>query len=184
VLDAFALGTRHGLDADHLAAISELTASERGGFAGFRAGTRYALGHAAAVATIGVAGGAVGLDVPPWIVGLTLVGLGGLAVARLAWGHTHEHTHVDATSGRTVRHAHRHRHAVGVGVVHGLGGAPAAVLAAGRGGVALAAFIAGLLLVNGAVGAAAGLTTRLAMVGWLAAGGGTAYGVALMAGWA
>lgn len=31
VLEAFALGARHGFDPDHLAAISELTASQRGG---------------------------------------------------------------------------------------------------------------------------------------------------------
>lgn len=182
MLDAFALGARHGLDADHLAAISELTASQRGGIAGFLAGIRYALGHAVAVAAIGFAAGEAGVEVPAWVVGVTLVGLGAWAASRLRWGHTHEHEHTDPTTGAVVRHSHRHRHAIGVGVVHGLGGAPSAVLAGSRGGLALAAFTVGLLVVNGAVGAAAGVTTRIAVLAWAGIVGGTAYGLALVAG--
>lgn len=179
MLDAFALGARHGLDADHLAAISELTAGERGGVRGFVAGVRYALGHAAAVAAIGFVAGAAGLDVPAWIVGATLVGLG-LWAARLLWGHTHEHEHL--VEGVRVRHAHRHRHAIGVGIVHGLGGAPSAVLAGGRGGLALLAFTVGLLVVNGAVGAVAGVSTKVAVIAWVGIVAGTAYGSALVVG--
>lgn len=183
MIDAFALGARHGVDADHLAAISELTASERGGVRGFLAGIRYALGHAAAVVAIGFIGTAAGLDVPSWVVGVTLVGLGLFAGARLLRGHTHVHAHIDAETGQRVEHVHRHRHAVGVGVVHGLGGAPSAVLVGGRGGAGLVAFTVGLLIVNGAVGAVAGATTKIAVISWLATAGGTAYGVALIAGW-
>lgn len=184
MLDAFALGVRHGFDADHLAAISELAASEQGGVSGFLAGIRYALGHAAALSAIGFAAGAASLEVPAWLVGLTLVGLGAWAAARLAWGHSHEHVHLHVATGDRVRHTHRHRHAVGVGVVHGLGGAPSAVLAGGRGGLALAAFTIGLLVVNGAVGAFAGVTTKVVILAGLGIVGGTAYGIALIAGWA
>lgn len=180
VLDAFALGARHGLDADHLAAISELTAGERGGVHGFVSGVRYALGHAAAVAAIGLVAGATGLEVPAWVIGATLVALGLWAARRLLWGHTHEHEHV--LEGVRVRHAHRHRHAIGVGVVHGLGGAPSAVLAGGRGGLALLAFTAGLLLANGAVGAVAGVSTKVAVIAWVGIVAGTAYGSALVVG--
>jgi hypothetical protein len=182
VLDALALGARHGFDADHLAAISELTASERGGRRGFVAGIRYALGHAAAVAAIGFVAGAAGLDVPAWVIGATLVGLGVWAAVRLLVGHDHAHEHVDEATGARVRHRHRHRHAVGIGVVHGLGGAPSAVLAGGRGGMALLAFTVGLLAANGAVGAIAGTTTKLAVLAWVGIVGGTAYGLALVAG--
>jgi len=183
VLDAFALGTRHGLDADHLAAISELTASERGGWPGFLAGVRYALGHAAAVVALGLASSAAGLEVPQWVVGATLVGLGLFALVRLTWGHRHEHEHVDEATGERVRHSHRHRHAIGVGVVHGLGGAPAAVLVGGRGGLSLVAFAAGLLVANGGVGAVAGVSTKIVAISWVAAAAGTAYGAAMVAGW-
>jgi hypothetical protein len=180
MFDAFALGARHGIDADHLAAISELTASERGGFVGFLAGIRYALGHAVTVAAIGFVAGQAGLEVPAWVIAATLVGLGLWALVRLAWGHTHEHIHV--VGGEVVRHTHRHRHAVGVGMIHGLGGAPTAVLAGGRGGLALLAFTGGLLLVNGLVGAAAGVSTKVMAIAWAGALGGTAYGIALWLG--
>ena len=180
MLDAFALGARHGLDADHLAAISELSAGERGGWRGFGAGVRYALGHAAAIAVLGLAAAETGVQVPEWVVGVTLVGLGVWASMRLLLGHTHEHAHV--VDGTVVRHVHRHRHAIGVGVVHGLGGAPSAVLAGSRGGLALAAFTAGLLLTNGAIGAAAGVTTKLTVVAWFGIVGAAGYGAALVLG--
>jgi hypothetical protein len=183
VLDSLALGARHGFDADHLAAISELSASERGGVRGFLAGAKYALGHAAVVIALGLVAATAGVEIPGWVVGWTLVGLGGWAAVRLLWGHTHVHEHVDPATGDRVVHRHRHRHAVGVGMVHGLGGAPSAVLVGGRGGWALIAFTAGLLVSNGAVGAVAGVSTKVAALAWVGIAGGTAYGVALIAGW-
>jgi hypothetical protein len=180
VLDGLALGVRHGFDADHLAAISELTASERGGVRGFLAGSRYALGHAGAVVAVGVVAAGTGIDVPARVVGITLVGLGVWAAFRLAWGHTHEHEHV--VDGEVVRHRHRHRHAVGVGIVHGLGGAPSAVLAGSRGGLSLLAFTIGLLAANGAIGAVAGVSTKVMALAWAGIVAGSAYGAALVAG--
>jgi hypothetical protein len=186
VLDAFALGARHGFDADHLAAISELTASERGGVLGFRSGIRYALGHAAAVAAIGFAAGEAGIEVPAWVIGTTLIGLGLWAGLRLVRGHSHDHAHQH--DGAVVHHRHRHRHggqhrhAVGVGLVHGLGGAPSAVLAGSRGGVALLAFTVGLLAANGLVGAVAGVSTKVAVLAWVGVAAGVAYGGALLVG--
>ena len=182
MLDAFTLGARHGFDADHLAAISELTASERGGVAGFLAGAKYALGHAVTVGVLGLAAGAAGFDTPSWMIGATLVGLGLWAAYRLIRGHTHAHDHV--VDGVRIRHRHRHRHAAGVGLVHGLAGAPSAVLAGGRGGLALLAFTVGLLVANGLVGAVSGVTTRLAPIAWAGVAGGTIYGAALLTGMA
>lgn len=181
MLDGFALGARHGFDPDHLAAISELTAAERGGLRGFGAGLRYASGHAAAVLTVGVVASRAGFGVPVWVVGSTLVGLGVWAAVRLLVGHAHEHDHVDAASGVRVRHTHRHHHAVGVGLVHGLGGAPAAVLAGGRGGVTLVAFTAGLLVTNGVVGALGGVTAKVPHLAWFGTLAGIVYGIALIA---
>jgi hypothetical protein len=181
VLDALALGARHGFDADHLAAISELTAGERGGVAGFLAGTRYAAGHAAAVIAIALVVGEAGIHISAGIIGLTLVGLGVWSGVRLrVAGHTHAHAHV--VDGEVVHHSHRHHHAVGVGLVHGLGGAPSAVLAGSRGGLGLAAFAVGLLVANGVVGAVAGATTRIMVLAWLGVVGGVTYGAALVIG--
>jgi hypothetical protein len=181
VLDAFALGARHGLDADHLAAISELTAGERGGLLGFLAGARYAMGHAVAVVAVAIAVGESGIDIPDWVIGLTLIGMGLWAAVRLrVVGHSHGHSHM--VDGEVIHHTHRHRHAVGVGLVHGLGGAPGAVLAGSRGGLGLAAFTIGLLIVNGAVGAVAGATTRVMALAWVGIVGGVGYGAVLVLG--
>ncbi|MFZ6005371.1 MAG: hypothetical protein ACOYXM_15715 [Actinomycetota bacterium] len=180
MLDSFALGARHGLDADHVAAISELAAGERGGIRGLVAGARYALGHSAVVLVIGFAGGHAGIEVPRWLIGLTLIGLGVWSAVRLrVAGHVHEHAH--ATAEGVIRHSHRHHHAIGVGVLHGLGGAPSGVFAGSRGGVGLAAFVVGLLIVNGALGVLAGATTKLSLLAWLGIAGGTTYGALLVA---
>jgi len=190
MLDALALGVRHGFDPDHLAAITELTASERGGWRGFVLGVRYAVGHAVMVGALGVAASRADLDAPGWVIGATLVGLGAWAMWRLARGGIYEHDHVHdhrdgphdhVHDGHPVgRHSHPHRHAVAVGAVHGLGGAPVAVLAAGGGGGAVVAFTVGLLLANGAIGAVAGTTTRLSAVAWAGAIAGTGYGAFLI----
>jgi hypothetical protein len=188
VLDALALGARHGWDPDHLAAIAELTASQRGGWHGFVLGIRYALGHAATVALLGLVASEAGLSTPDWLIGLTLVGLGGWALWRLVLGHTHEHAHEPSDDDHlhhhpeepTGPHRHRHRHAVAVGALHGLGGAPAAILVGGQGRVALLVFTGGLLVSNGVVGAIAGATTRVAVVAWAGAVAGTVYGMFLM----
>lgn len=185
MLDILGLGLRHGLDADHIAAISELTASERGGRVGFSAGLRYALGHAVTVGVVGAVLGASGIVVPTWVIGATLVGLGAYAAWRLAT--THHHTHEHVLDDVTVQHAHRHQrrrphrhaHASSVGLVHGLGGAPSVVLVGGRGISALVVFGLGLILANGAIGAVAGVTTKLRALAWAGVGGGIVYGAAL-----
>lgn len=179
MFDALALGARHGLDADHLAAISELTAAERGGWRGFGLGAKYALGHAGAVVVLGVVAASAGIEVPDRAIGFTLIALGAWSALRLLAGHTHAHDHVDPETGVRSTHSHRHRHAIGVGVVHGLGGAPSAVLVGGRGGAALAAFALGLLAMNGVVGVVAGLSSRVGALAWLGVAGGTGYGVLL-----
>ena len=186
MLDILGLGVRHGFDADHIAAISELTASERGGRHGFAAGFRYAVGHAVTVGVVGSVLGASGVVVPTWVIGATLVGLGVYAGWRLLVTHEHDHEHV-VDDGTTIEHAHHHRHrrahrhahASSVGLVHGLGGAPSAVLVGGRGVGALVVFGLGLVLANGAIGAVAGVTTKLAALAWIGVAGGVAYGVAL-----
>jgi high-affinity nickel-transport protein len=78
---ALTLGLRHGLDWDHVAAISDITATtdrQRG----IRFGTIYALGHAAVVLVLGTAAVLAGSRLPPSIdsvmgriAGLTLLAL-------------------------------------------------------------------------------------------------------------
>lgn len=83
VATAFALGFRHGFDWDHLAALSDIAASQQSRRRSMMLATLYALGHAAVAFAIGAAvilasahlPGSVG-DVMERLVGVTLVALG------------------------------------------------------------------------------------------------------------
>jgi hypothetical protein len=90
LLAALLLGLRHGIDWDHMAAITDMTATEDSPRRGFRLGTMYLLGHAAVVLTLGTLIILVGLSLPDWIdvamgrvVGVTLIALGVYVVVSL-----------------------------------------------------------------------------------------------------
>lgn len=83
IVAAFAFGLRHGIDWDHIAAITDITASQDSPRAGVNLGTLYVLGHAAVVFVLGVIAILIGDRLPPSVdaamgkvVGVTLVGLG------------------------------------------------------------------------------------------------------------
>ena len=83
VLAALLLGLRHGIDWDHIAAITDIAATQNSPRRGFRLGTMYVLGHAAVVLALGTVIILVGLALPEWVdavmgkvVGVTLVALG------------------------------------------------------------------------------------------------------------
>jgi high-affinity nickel-transport protein len=83
LLSAFLFGFRHGIDWDHIAAISDITSSQDDHRASFRFGTLYALGHALVVFVVGSAAILLGEQLPASIdpimeriVGVTLVLLG------------------------------------------------------------------------------------------------------------
>ena len=76
------LGMRHGIDWDHIAAISDVTGTQPSRLRAFLMGSLYALGHAAVVIVLGILAIVLGAQLPDWvdgymetIVGLTLVGL-------------------------------------------------------------------------------------------------------------
>jgi len=80
---ALLLGLRHGIDWDHIAAISDLSATQDSPRRGLIFGTIYAAGHGLVVFLIGLAAIAAGKSLPDWldaafgrIVGVTLVLLG------------------------------------------------------------------------------------------------------------
>ena len=82
------LGLRHGIDWDHIAAISDLTSSQQQRFRGLAMGTLYAIGHAAAVIVLGLMAIWFGTVLPDWVdryleilVGITLL----LLSAWLIW---------------------------------------------------------------------------------------------------
>lgn len=91
VATTFALGLRHGVDWDHLSAISDLTGADLRRRHAALVAVLYALGHGAAVFALGALAVAAGERLPSWIdplmerlVGATLLVLA-VAVARSAW---------------------------------------------------------------------------------------------------
>jgi len=83
LLAAFLLGLRHGIDWDHIAAISDITGTQTEVRRGIVLGTFYATGHAVVVFVIGVAAIVAGESLPRGtdavmgrVVGVTLIFLG------------------------------------------------------------------------------------------------------------
>lgn len=82
-LGVLVLGLRHGIDWDHIAAITDITSAQPNRLRGFLMGTVYALGHAFVVVVLGLLALWVGVLLPDWVdaylervVGVTLVVLG------------------------------------------------------------------------------------------------------------
>jgi hypothetical protein len=83
VATAFGLGFRHGIDWDHLAAITDITGAQEDRRQSVVLATMYALGHALVVFVLGVLAIVLSAQVPKWlddtmgrIVGATLLVLG------------------------------------------------------------------------------------------------------------
>ncbi len=148
---AVLLGLRHGIDWDHIAAITDIAASQENPRDGLVLGTRYVLGHAAVVFVLGVVAIMTGKSLPDGIdaamgrvVGWTLVALGLyvtyslirdrgrfrmrsrwmliLAVVRRGWGAVRSLL----PAGRSVPRGHSHAHAAAPGIHHGAGSGDAA----------------------------------------------------------
>ena len=90
LVSAFLFGFRHGIDWDHIAAITDITSSQENRRASVVFGTLYALGHALVVFVIGSAAILLGAKLPESvdpimerIVGFTLVILGVFVFASL-----------------------------------------------------------------------------------------------------
>ncbi|MEK6977353.1 MAG: hypothetical protein AABX40_02990 [Candidatus Hydrothermarchaeota archaeon] len=83
VLTAFAVGMRHGLDWDHIAAIMDITSAQSGRRMGIFRGFLYAVGHGSVVAALALGALLLGFSLPEGsgtlmekVVGITLVLLG------------------------------------------------------------------------------------------------------------
>jgi high-affinity nickel permease len=158
------LGLRHGLDWDHLAAISDIVGSSNRASA-MKLSTSYAVGHAAVVTLLGVAVIVLGNFMPDWVggiaekaVGVTLVGLG----VWLLWNGRDSLRDARSSDVQTNRFAVATT--FGVGMVHGIGAETgtqmlllASVGGAHNSGLAvclLLAFVTGLLISNSAIAVA------------------------------
>ncbi|MBT5892601.1 MAG: hypothetical protein HOH57_02245 [Chloroflexi bacterium] len=85
------LGLRHGIDWDHIAAISDVTSSQSNHKRSLLMGTLYALGHAAVVVVLGMLAIWFGTLLPEWVdgymepvVGITLLILGAWLIWSMA----------------------------------------------------------------------------------------------------
>src|SRR3989344_9066533 len=77
------LGLRHGIDWDHIAAITDITGSSSNSRQALILGTFYALGHGTVVIFLGLGAVMLGVKLPDWVdtvmepvVGVTLILLG------------------------------------------------------------------------------------------------------------
>jgi high-affinity nickel-transport protein len=136
MVTALGLGFRHGIDWDHIAAITDLTGSQESGRRSMVLASFYALGHAAVVFALGVLAIALSAEVPHWVddtmgrvVGATLLVLGVYVVVSLArdgrdfrmrsrwmlvFGFVRRlvarRRHTRASAAVVITHDHEHRH--------------------------------------------------------------------------
>jgi high-affinity nickel permease len=139
---AMLLGLRHATDPDHLAAVTTLIASgrDRTKRAAARLGVAWGLGHAASLFAFGLPIVLFKAYLPDGVqrgaetaVGVMIVGLAILMLARWRRGafHLHPHEHAGGRHTHIHDHAKTHRHTVrtrsplqafAIGLVHGMGG--------------------------------------------------------------
>jgi len=170
LITALLLGLRHGYDIDHVAAISDLSATGGGGMRAFRLSTVYATGHAAVLLTFGIAAVGFRLVIPEAVdglmsrvIGITLIALALYVVIGFArFGHTWQpRSRGSLIWGAARRRLHRHdidhdattAGAFAIGMIHGVGAeTPTQLLllpaAAEFGLGVVVAFVGGLLLTN------------------------------------
>lgn len=143
-LVGLALGMRHALEPDHLAAVSTLASEERGGTrAGLKLGLYWGLGHTLSLLVVGGSLAALGAQMPArlesgfeLLVAVMVVTLGLRAVRRAVkegregFEHTHEHGPLTHTHAAPSEHLHVSRWTLAtrpllIGVMHGLAGSGA-----------------------------------------------------------
>ncbi len=174
------LGLRHGIDWDHIAAISDIAGSQKNRRRSIGMGTLYALGHAAVVVVLGLLAIWFGTLFPDWVdgymevlVGITLLLLGvwliwsmarnrGRPVLRSRWMLLFDaaktgYRKVFGKPASAPRDQKRREYgsgaSVSIGVVHGIGaetGSQALLLAAAAG--ATSALTGSILLIAFVVG--------------------------------
>jgi len=148
---ALSLGLRHGIDWDHIAAITDITTSSQNKRESLFLGAMYAVGHGLVIIVLGLSAVILGAQLPPWVdnvmepfIGVTLILLG-IYLAFSIFRHgknvrlrsrwmllfTFAARLYDAVE-RRVTHKHSHHHfqypnkfgpitAFIVGIVHGIG---------------------------------------------------------------
>lgn len=148
---SFLLGVRHGMDWDHIAAISDITGTIKEKNRNFILGTLYALGHSLVLIILGFTAVFIGISLPDWVdkimtpvVGITLIMLGfWLVSSMIVHGKNYKMksrwmmvfalvNKIYAKIHQKISHKHTHPHlpiphtygpktAFAVGMIHGVG---------------------------------------------------------------
>lgn len=180
-----ALGALHSFAPDHLAAVGVFVSRRPHWRRALAIGAGWGVGHSAVILAVGGALALSGWRFPdqfaPFIeriVGVTLIGLGTLALVRALRVHGHVHRHDGVahwhlhSHRRSERHDHQHV-VLGMGMLHGLAGTGALVIALPLAATEsapltlayLAAFGVGTIAAMAAFGAVAGWAVRRAAHG-------------------
>lgn len=150
IFSALVFGLRHGIDWDHIAAITDITASQETTRKSLWFGTVYALGHATVLTLLGLLAVWAGASLPPWVddvmqrvVGVTLLILGVYVIYSMLkdgenfrmrsrwmlifeWAEIGYHKLMNKITGIETEPVQRQRNygftsAYTVGVIHGIG---------------------------------------------------------------
>jgi high-affinity nickel-transport protein len=191
----FALGLRHALDVDHLAAVSTIVGARRSLWWSAIVGVTWGLGHTAALVAVAIGVIALHAEIPPGLghalelgVAAMLMVLGGRLLGAVLRGDAvHSHPHVHA--GRAHHHLHLHppgpadhdhgprnRRPFWIGAMHGLagsGGLMLAVVATVPDPVLAIAYVA--VFGIGSIGGMAVMSTLFAIPSTLVGGGGARW---------
>jgi hypothetical protein len=138
-----ALGMRHAVEPDHLAAVSTLATEQKNARAGLALGALWGLGHTLSLLVVGGGLALLEAQMPPWVaalfellVAVMIVVLGVRAVrrsfieGRAGRASTHTHGDVEHTHAAPVEHVHLRSWTFAtrpllVGLLHGLAGSGA-----------------------------------------------------------
>lgn len=150
VISALVFGLRHGIDWDHIAAITDITGSQNSRRQSIWLGMVYALGHGTVITVLGLLAILVGVFLPKWVdgvmervVGITLLMLGIYVIYSLIkdgrnfklrsrwmllfeWAEIGYHKLMSGLTGVEVEHTPHQRNygfttAFLIGIVHGIG---------------------------------------------------------------
>lgn len=140
-----ALGIRHALETDHLAAVTTLVEEDSEQLGSAVVGASWGIGHSIPIIAIGLAFVALGIQLPASItaffelvVGLVLVYLGGkMLIEALDLADFHRHDHGDHVHSHLqigdfslgLKHTHLNGDSFIVGIIHGFAGSGALVIA-------------------------------------------------------
>ena len=134
------LGIKHAFETDHVAAVTTIVSEHKNPLRAALIGTFWGIGHSTTLLIIGLFVLIAKVAIPQkvslffeMLVGVALVCLGLLSIARVLKSHKHTHQHGDTSHAhvhihQTPNHTHFHKKSFLMGTLHGLAGSGALML--------------------------------------------------------